>query len=346
MRYSEKRNEENESNRKLEEFYSDENFDSSNERIGKGREGRESKEGREKDVLYKYNTDSSYDDDNSPIFTNDTYQHYPFQNSEKNRANSKNSENSINGEIDFTEYLPPPKYHLNLRNRNVKKPDKIKKLSVKNKKLKRGENFDNENEVKNVTQKSPILEEYVPHQVLGKNVPQVSLKLNNQTNKNFQYFDGVEKSEEISLKYFNEKKSKLTDEINNIKNKIFPELQDHLLKRFGNKKSTSSSQTENSYENEALTQFPGGTGFRFLGPSEENNKNYGSIENIQNVGNTNKTFGAPTNRSETSFLAMKIIRFDNDKLGLIFAKVRAFSISITLLSYLFLIYHHFYRIPI
>jgi hypothetical protein len=335
VRCSERRKDENENNGKSDKDYSDEIFNSNNESGGKGREGRESKERgeKEKEVLHRYNTDSSYDDDNSPIFTNNTYQQYIVQHSKENKnskinANSKNSGNGINGEMAFTEYLPPPKYQLNLRNRNVERPDKIKKFSTKNKKL--GRDFDNEKEVKNVTQKSPILEENVPHQVLGKNVPQVLMKSNDQKNANFQYFDGEEKSEEFPLKYFNEEKNEITNEINEIRNKIFPELQDHLLKRFGNKKSTSSSQTENSYENDTLTPNSGGTGFRLLGPSEENNYNNRNIENIENVGIVNKTFREGNDK--TSFLAMKIIRFDNDKLGLIFAKVRTFTI---LLYYLF-----------
>ena len=198
---------------------------------------------------------------------------------------------------------------------------------MKNKSFRRkDENFDNEKEVKNVTQKSPILEENAPHQVLGKNVPQVLMKSNNQKNANFQYFDGEKKSDDFSLKFFNEEKNEITNEINSIRNKIFPELQNHLLKRFGNKKSTSSSQTENSYENDTLIPNSGGTGFRLLGPSEEKNKNNNIMENTENVVNMNKTFREVDNQNKTSFLAMKIIRFDNDKLGLIFAKVRTFSI--------------------
>ena len=280
-------------------------------------------------MLYKYNTDSSYDDDNSPIFTNDTYQHYTVQNSKK-KKNGKNSEVSTNGEMAFTEYFPPPKYQLNLRNSNTERPDKIKSFSMKNKKLGRDENFDNENEVKNVTQKSPIVEENVPHQVLGKNVPKVLMKLNNQKNANFQYFDGEETFEEFSSKYFNEEKNRISNEINNTIKKIFPELQDHLLKRFGNKKSTSSSQTENSYENDTSIPNSGGTDFRLLGPLEENNQNN---RNTESIGSINKTFREVNDQNKSSFLAMKIIRFDNDKLGLIFAKVRNFYNSVILLCY-------------
>lgn len=320
VRCNERRNEKNESDRKSEVYDSDEIFICNNESGGKGREGRESVERREKEVLYKYSTDSSCDDDDGPIFTNNSYQQYSVQ-------NSKNSENSINGEMAFTKYCPPPKYQLNLRNRNVERPDKTKKFGMKNKSFRRkDENFDNEKEAKNVTQKSPILEENAPHQVLGKNVPQVLMKSNNQKNANFQYFDGEKKSDDFSLKFFNEEKNKITNEINSIRNKIFPELQNHLLKRFGNKKSTSSSQTENSYENDTLIPNSGGTGFRLLGPSEEKNKNNNIMENTENVVNMNKTFREVDNQNKTSFLAMKIIRFDNDKLGLIFAKVRTFSI--------------------
>jgi hypothetical protein len=332
MRCSERRKDENENNEKSEKYCSDEIFDSNNERNDRGREGRERKVIKEQEVLYKYNTDSSYDDDNSPIFTNNTYQQYPLQNSKKNKI-SKNSENSRNKEMAFTEYFPRPKYQLNFRNRNVERPDKINHFSMKNKKLGRGENYDIEKEVKNVTQKSPILEENVPYQVLGKNVLQVLLKSNNQKNENFQYYDGEEKCEEFSSKHFNEVKNKITNEMNNIVNKIFPELQDHLLKRFGNKKSTSSSQTENSYENDTLIPNSGGTGFRLLGPSEEDNKNNRNIENIENIGNINKTFRDGNNQDKTSFLAMKIIRFDNDKLGLIFAKVRTLSFLQSILLY-------------
>ena len=263
-------------------------------------------------MLHDYgNSSSPYDDDYSPIFTNNMYKNNPIQ-------NSKNSEKSI---TEFTNYFPPPKISK-LRNRETERKINTNNLNFKRKSeefVTAGENYDNEKNIKCVIQESSNSEKNVP-QKLATNVPQMLMKNILQNEEKNHFNNEVEESE----KYLNKEKEKISDNINKIINKIFPELQEHLIKRFSYEKINSSSQTDNNYnfnendtskkvlDNDTLILNERKTDFRSFNSVFENNEK----EKI------NETFREINNR----FVAMKIIRFDNDKLGLIFAKVRTIYI--------------------
>ena len=278
------------------------------------------KRGREKEVLHNYGKSSSpYDDDYSPIFTNNMNKNYLYQ----------NSENSEKSKTEFTNYFPPQKI-LKLRNREIERKINTNILNFKSKNeefVTAEENYDNEKKIKCVIQESFNSEMNVP-QKLVMNASQMLMK-NILKNEEKNLFNNEEAESED---YLNKEKEKISNNINKIKNKIFPELQEHLIKRFSYEKINSSSQTDNNHnfndnntskkvlDNDILILNERKTDFRSFGSVFENNEN----EKI------NETFREINNR----FVAMKIIRFDNDKLGLIFAKVRTNNIHYFIISLL------------
>jgi hypothetical protein len=88
------------------------------------------------------------------------------------------------------------------------------------------------------------------------------------------------------------------------KNQLFPELQQHLLRRYSYPHNTHATQTD-AMEN----YFP---------------MNERKTEIASNLGIKNAISGADFQTSNPSFVAVKVIRFDNQKLGLIFSKVNIF----------------------
>jgi hypothetical protein len=88
------------------------------------------------------------------------------------------------------------------------------------------------------------------------------------------------------------------------KNQLFPELQEHLIRRYSYPHNTHATQTD-AIEN--------------YFPMTERNTEFAS-----NLGLNNAVSGADFQTSNPSFVAVKVIRFDKQKLGLIFSKVNIF----------------------
>ena len=249
-----------------------------------------------------------------------------YQNS-NNIQNSKNTKNNEYTKTEFTNYFPPRKI-LKLRNREIERKinKNLSKFKLKNEEILTVENYENENKIKCVIQETSNSDKNVP-QKLVKNVPQMLMK-NILQNKEKTLFNN---EEEDSEEYLNKEKEKIPDNINKIINKIFPELQEHLIKRFSYEKMNSSSQTDNSCNFNENNMIVLNNDTLILNERKTDNRAYGSVFENNEKNKINQTFQEVNNR----FVAMKIIRFDNDKLGLIFAKVR--TIEIISLFYLHLL---------
>jgi hypothetical protein len=123
---------------------------------------------------------------------------------------------------------------------------------------------------------------------------------NNDDNKDNDNSNNNKNYKKIS---FNQINKSLTTQIIEIKiNQIFPDLQEHLIKRYSYLHNTHATQTD-PIEN----YFP---------LSQRN------TEIASNLGLKNTVGGADFHATNPpSFVAVKVIRFDNQKLGLIFSKV-------------------------